>query len=83
MTDEATFWRMEAEPTPELVADVAAARWTTLREEITRNMAIEQELGDGYDEMATGESETRAAKHWGRAGALREVLAAMDRIEAE
>jgi hypothetical protein len=59
------------------------ARWNRLRDQITRDAETEQELGDGYSEMGTDESETRAVKHWGRAGALREVLAAMDRMEAE
>jgi hypothetical protein len=76
MTDEATFWRMEAERDAE-----QPGRWTTLRAEITRTAAIEQELGDDYGDMGTEASWDSANKHWSRAGALREVLAAMDRIE--
>ena len=60
----------------------ADTRWTSLREQITRDAATEQELADGYSEMGTDSSEDRANRHWGRAGALREVLATMDRLEA-
>jgi hypothetical protein len=62
-------------------ADAAEARWTALRGQITRDIAIEQEHGDGYSDMGTDPSWDSANKHWGRAEALREVLAAMDRIE--
>jgi hypothetical protein len=60
-------------------ADAAEARWTALRDQITRDIANEQELGDGYSDMGTEDS---ANHHWGRAETLREVLATMDRMEA-
>jgi hypothetical protein len=63
------------------VTDVAD-RWTALREEITRDAATEQGLGDDYGDMGTGPSWDSANKHWGKAEALREVLATMDRMEA-
>ena len=62
-------------------AEDAPGRWTALRAEITRDAAIEQELGDGYSDMDTDPSWDSANKHWGRAGALREVLAAMAGME--
>ena len=60
----------------------AGARWTSLRDQITRDAAIEQEHGDGYCELGTDSSWDQANKHWGKAEALREVLATMDRLEA-
>jgi hypothetical protein len=79
MSEEATFWRMEAErhaaPEPD--------RWTALRDQITRDIAIEQELGDGYGDAGTDPSWDRANQHWGKAEALRGVLAAMTRMEAD
>ncbi len=60
----------------------AEARWAALREEIARDIAIEQELGDDYGDAGTDSSRDRANQHWGRAEALREVLATMDRMEA-
>jgi hypothetical protein len=58
-----------------------AAGWTSLREQITRDAAIEQQLGDDYGDVGTDSSRDRANQHWGKAEALREVLAAMDRME--
>jgi hypothetical protein len=60
-----------------------AEHWNRLRDQITRDAETEQELGDGYSEMGTEEAESRAAGHWGRAAALRDVLKAMDRMEGE
>jgi hypothetical protein len=57
-------------------------RWTSLRDQITRDAATEQELGDGYGDMGTDQSWDSANKRWGKAEALREVLATMDRMEA-
>ncbi len=80
-----------------IVAKVTAERWhatylssrpyvaaalAALRAEITRDAETAQELGDGYSEHGTDPSWDFANQHWGRAGALREVLAAMDRLEA-
>lgn len=61
----------------------AEARWADLRDQITRDAAIEQELGDGYSESSGDLSWDSANKHWGRAEALREVLAAMTRMEEQ
>ncbi len=61
---------------------VRAPRWTALRDEITRDAAIEQQLGDDYSESSGDLSWDSANKHWGKAEALREVLATMDRMEA-
>lgn len=58
------------------------ARWTALRDQIARDAATEQELGDDYGEAGTHSSWDGANKHWGRAEALREVLATMDAMEA-
>ena len=57
-------------------------RWTDLRVQLTRDAEIEQELGDGYSEKGTDEALASANRHWLRAETLREVLAAMDRMEA-
>lgn len=54
-------------------------RWNDLRTELYRAARTEQELGDDYGEMPGEESEARANRHWGRAEALREVMAMMDR----
>ena len=75
---EATFWRMEAERNAE-----PPDRWTSLREQITRDAAIEQELGDDYGDKGTDEGMDSASRHWERAKALREVLATMDRMEEQ
>jgi hypothetical protein len=64
-------------------ADVAEARWTALRDQVTRDAAIEKELGDDYGEAGTDSSWDRANQHWGRAEALREVLATMDRMAGQ
>lgn len=56
--------------------------WTDLRAQITQDIAIEQEHGDGYADLGTIPSWDKADQHWGRAEALREVLASMDREEA-
>ena len=61
----------------------AGLRWTSLRDQITRDAATEQELGDGYGDMGTNPSWDCANQHWGRAEALREVLATMERMEAD
>ena len=85
--DEPTFWRMEAEGHTTMPMTVLEremdARWTALRAEITRDAATEQELGDDYSESSGDLSWDSANKHWGRAEALREVLATMDRMEAD
>jgi hypothetical protein len=60
----------------------AESRWTSLRDQVTRDAATEQELGDDYGDMGTNPSWDSANKHWGRAEALREVLATMTRMEA-
>jgi hypothetical protein len=59
-----------------------AGCWSSLREQITRDAAIEQQLGDDYSESSGDLSWDSANQHWGRAEALREVLATMDRMEA-
>ena len=60
---------------------VRTTRWSRLREQVTRDAAIEQQLGDDYGDVGTDSSWDQANKHWGKAEALREVLAAMDRME--
>ena len=67
----------------QMVARSQDARWTGLRAQLTRDIAIEQELGDDYGDMGTDESLNTAYKHWGKAEALREVLAWMDRAEGQ
>ena len=64
-------------------ADAAEGRWTGLRAQITRDIAIEQELGDDYGDKGDVKSYARACRHWGKAEALREVLAGMDREEGQ
>jgi hypothetical protein len=62
-------------------ADAAEGRWTDLRDKLTRDAYVEQELGDGYGDVGTGPDLRTAYKHWGKAEALREVLAHMEREE--
>ena len=62
-------------------ADAADARWAALRDKLTEDIAIEQELGDDYSEMSTDTSEATAGWHWGKAQALRDLLAYMEREE--
>ena len=64
-------------------ADAAEGRWTGLRTQLTQDISVEQELGDDYGDMGTDESLNTAYKHWGKAEALREVLAWMDRAEGQ
>ena len=59
------------------------ARWNRLRAQLTCDIAIEQELGDDYADAGTDSSLKTAYKHWGKAEALREVLAWMDRAEGQ
>jgi hypothetical protein len=56
-------------------------RWTQLRARLICDIAAEQELGDSRSEggMAGDEAWAAANQHWGRAKALRETLAWMDR----
>ena len=64
------------------IADgTADSRWTSLRDQIARDIAIEQQLGDDYSESSGDLSWDSANQHWGRAAALREVLATMERME--
>jgi hypothetical protein len=67
----------------QIVARSQDARWTDLRAQLARDIAIEQELGDDYGDMGTDEALNTAYKHWGKAEALREVLAWMDREEGQ
>jgi len=61
------------------VTRAQADRWSALRANLTQDAATDQELGDDYAEMGTGEALDTAHQHWGRAKVLREVLAWMDR----
>ena len=63
-------------------ADASDTRWADLRAKLTRDIAIEQEFGDDYSDIGTDVSLNTAYRHWGKAEALREVLATMDRMEA-
>lgn len=62
-------------------ADPAADRWAALRDMLTVNAAIEQDLGDEYGDMGDETSLNTAYKHWGHAQALRDVLAWIEREE--
>ena len=61
----------------------APGRWAALRVKLTEDIAIEQELGDDYSEMSTDTSEATAGWHWGKAQALRDLLAWMDREDGQ
>lgn len=61
----------------------ADARWNRLRDQITRDAETEQEIGDDYSETGGPDAWDSPSKHWGKAEALRGVLAAMERMEAE
>jgi hypothetical protein len=67
----------------QIVARSQDARWAGLRRKLAQDIAIEQELGDDYSGMSGDESENRAYKHWGKAEALREVLAWMEREDGQ
>ena len=67
----------------QMVARSQDVRWTELRTQLTQDISVEQELGDDYGDMGTDESLNTAYKHWGKAEALREVLAWMDRAEGQ
>lgn len=43
--------------------------------QLQRDAATEQELGDDYGDMSGEMAEHRAQWHWGKADALRDVLA--------
>ena len=55
--------------------------WADLRVKLTVDAATEQRLGDDHSETSGDLAWDSANQHWGRANALREVLATMDRME--
>ena len=60
----------------------AGERWAELRVKLNVDAATEQRLGDDYSETSGDLAWDSANQHWGRAQALREVLASMDKMEA-
>ena len=58
-------------------------KWTELREDVSVAAVTEQELGDDYSDAAGDRALAASIKHWGRAEALRTVLAMMDRADKE
>jgi hypothetical protein len=66
----------------EFVSSLGALFAADLREHLTEQAAIEQELGDDYSDSASPLAESQSHLHWGRAEALRDVLKYLDQ-EAE
>ena len=58
-------------------------KWAELREDVGVAAVTEQELGDDCSDSSGDGTWDAANQHWGKAEALREVVAMMDRADKE
>ena len=58
-------------------------KWAELREDVSVAAVTEQELGDDFSDSSDEAGMNHAYSHWGKADALRSVLAMMDRADKE